>query len=1029
LYTASLRNLYLNSLYCEENQTNMKHCFFFTLFSFFTLFVSAQNFEVSGTVNDGSANTPLAGATVLVKGTTNGVSSDFDGNFTISDVPQGATLVFSYLGFRTQEIAVSSNRAIIVTLEEDLASLDEIIVVGYGTQRKKEITGAVSVISSETIEDLKPIRIEQALQGQVSGVQITSGSGAPGSALNIAIRGISTNGDNRPLILLDGNVIEDLSVVNPGDIESINVLKDATAGIYGVRAANGVILITTKSGSYNSDIKFDFKTYYGFQETTRKIPVLNATEYGLLVNEARTNSGEQPLFTDISALGRGTDWQDEVFDTAPVYSADLTISGGRENSRTSFSMSYLNQDGIVGKDKSTFNRFTSRLSYDLKFLKNFKFNSSIIFSGTERSAILENAIGSVLYNALNNAPTFTVRDEAGAFTLAEGLGNEVINPVHQIDNTHNKTKVRRLSGSFGLNYSFLDNFEVESRMQLNYAEVLGYNFAPTAFYGSGKVFNIQRSTVTEFSNLFRDYTFDAFIKYNNTFGDNHNVNATIGTSIFQTTGRANSFTGFDIPNNSVLNASIDQATNIVNNFQNGGNTFDQRLLSYFGRVQYNYKGKYLLSAVIRRDASSNFGPENKFGYFPSGSVGWIASDESFLENSKVFNFLKFRASYGIIGNDRIPGFRFTSLLNGEGVYVIEDALVFGTAIGALSNPEIRWEEQKTFDVGLDAKFLNNKLDITIDYFNRRTEDLLVQAPVSGILGDAAPGSAPPIVNAGTVENKGFEFSLGYRETLSEDLKFNVNFNVTTLDNEVLFVNSENAFIPGGSFGIGQDFPARMEAGFPIGYFRGLQTDGIFQNQQEIDNHATQEGALPGDIRFVDVNGDGLIDDEDKTNIGDPIPDFTLGINIGVNYKNFDFLAYAFASIGNDIVRNYERFQPLTNRTTYFLDRWTGPGTSNDFPRVTNAATSNLEFSDFFVEDGSFIRIQNIQLGYTFSDTFLKDNQLDNLRVYASVANAFTFTKYQGYDPTATSGAPIGGGIDQGFYPSPRTYLFGLNLKF
>lgn len=1007
----------------------MKHCFFFALFSFFSLITSAQGLQVSGTVYDGTSGGPLAGASIVVKGTANGVSSDFDGNYTISDVPEGATLVFSYLGFQTQEIAVSSSQTLNVTLDEDAESLDQVIVVGYGTQRKKEITGAVSVISAQTIEDLKPARIEQALQGQVPGVQITSGSGAPGSGLNIAIRGISTNGDNRPLILLDGNVIEDLSVVNPGDIESINVLKDATAGIYGVRAANGVILITTKNGSYNSDIKFDFKTYYGFQETTRKIPVLNATEYALLVNEASTNSGEQPPFTDVSGLGQGTDWQDQVFDTAPIFNADLIVSGGGENSRTSFGMSYLTQDGIVGRDKSTFNRFTSRLSYDINFLKNFKFNSSIIFSGTERRAILENAIGSVLYNALNNAPTFTVFDDNGAFTLAEGLGNEVINPVHQVENTHNLTRVRKLSGSFGLNYSFWENFEVESRIQLNYAEVLGSNFSPIAFYGSGKVFNIARSSVTQFGNIFRDYTFDAFARYKNTFGENHNVNITVGTSIFQTTGRFASLTGFDVPGNSVLNATIEQSAGVVDNFQNGGRTFDARLLSYFARLQYDYKGKYLLSGVIRRDGSTKFGPENKFGYFPSGSVGWILTEEEFLKDSKVFNFLKLRASYGIIGNDRIPDFRFVSLLNGEGTYIIDDELVFGTVPGALSNPEIRWEEQKTFDVGLDARFLNSKLDITVDYFNRRTEDLLVVAPVSGILGDAAPGSAPPVVNAGTVENKGIEASVSFREDISDDFSFNININATMLENEVLFVNSENAFIPGGSFGIGQDFPARMEAGFPIGYFRGFQTDGIFQTQEEINNHALQEGALPGDIRFVDVDGDGVITDEDKTNIGDPIPDYTFGINLGINYKNFDFLAYAFASVGNDIVRNYERFQPLTNRTTYFLDRWTGPGTSNDFPRVTNSATSNLQFSDFFVEDGSFLRVQNIQLGYTFSENFLQNNKLDHLRVYASVANAFTFTKYRGYDPTASSGAPIGGGIDLGFYPSPRTYLFGLNVKF
>lgn len=988
----------------------------------------AQQADISGTVVD-ETGMPVPGVNIIEKNTSNGAQTDFDGNFQLTVASDQSIIVLSYIGYKTQELTVGSRRQFQIAMVEDLAQLDEVVVVGYGTQTKKEITGAVSVISAETIEDLKPVRIEQALQGQVAGVQITSGSGAPGSGLNIAIRGISTNGDNRPLILLDGNVIEDLSVVNPADIESINVLKDATAGIYGVRAANGVILITTKNGRLNSEVRFDVKSYYGIQETTRKIPVLNATEYALLVNEARTNGGQAPLFNDISSLGQGTDWQDEVFEAAPIYNVDLTVSGGGEKSRTSFGLSYLNQDGIVGGgDNSKFTRLTSRLSYDLDFLDNFKFTSSIIFSGTKNRNLLENTIGSVLYNAVNNAPTFDIRDENGEFTIAEGLGNEVINPLAQIENTFNTRRVRRLSGSFGLSYNFLEKFTIESRIQANYAEEFGKIFSPIAFYGSGKVFNIERNNITEFANIFRDYTFDNFITYKDNFGD-HNLNVILGSSVFQTTGRFVSFTGFDLPQGSGINADLDLATEIVDNFQNGGNAFDARLLSYFARVQYDYLGKYLFSGVVRRDGSTKFGPQNKFGWFPSASVGWIASDESFLENSGILDFLKFRASYGIIGNDRIPDFRFESVLNGEGVYVIDNELVFGTAIGAISNPEIRWEEQKTFDVGLDAKFFNNALDLTFDYFQRRTEDLLVTAPVSGILGASAPGSAPPVVNAGTVENKGFELSLSYFQQISNDFDFRIGVNGTTLENEVLFVNSDNAFIPGGSFGVGQDFPSRMEAGFPIGYFYGLKTDGIFQTQEEIDNHAVQENATPGDIRFVDMNGDGIITSDDRTNIGDPIPDFTFGFNLSVNYKSFSLQAYAFGSVGNDIVRNYERFQPLTNRSTAFLNRWTGPGSTNEFPKVTTGATSNTQFSDYFVEDGSFLRMQNIQLGYDFQNILKSDGQVDGLTAYVAVQNAFTLTEYQGFDPTASSGAPIGGGIDFGFYPAPRTYLLGVNLNF
>lgn len=1007
----------------------------FTLITFFAICLSAfaQEITVKGIVFESETRAPLLGATVLQKGTTNGITTDFDGNFSLPNVNVGDVLVVSYVGFKTREVIVPLSGSINIFLDSDLAALDEVIIVGYGTQRKKEITGSVSVVSSQSIEELKPVQIEQALQGQVAGVQITPSSGAPGSQIDIKIRGISTNGDNRPLILLDGSVIEDLTVVNPSDIESINVLKDATAGIYGVRAANGVILITTKNGSYGSDLKVNFSSYVGIQQTSRKIPTLNATEYALLVNEARTNGGESPLFTDIGSLGQGTDWQDEVFENAPIYNADINLTGGTKNSRTSFSISYLDQDGIVGGPRANFNRFTSRLSHDRKILKNLKFDSSLLFTGINRENIAENAIGSVLYNALNNSPLFPVRNQDNSFSISEGTGNEVINPVAQIANANNTTRVKRLTGSFALNYKFLENFTAETRMQANYSEVNEFRFFREANFGSGKVFNIARgqSRVEDIDRIFRDYTFDAFVNYNKSFNEVHNLDVTIGTSIFQTTGIRAGFigTGFDRPGGANFNGSVLDANEVISINQNGGATFDSRLLSYFARTQYDYKGKYLFSGVIRRDGSTKFGPENKFGIFPSASAGWIISDEDFLANNNKISFLKLRSSYGVLGNDRIGDFRFQSNLNGEGVYVFEEQLVFGSAIGGLSNPEIRWEKQFTFDVGIDAKFFDNSLDVTLDYFNRRTEDLLLQPQVSGILGGSAPGSSPPFVNAGTIRNRGLEFSVGYRKVLSDNFKYNVNFNVTSLDNEVLEVNGENSFIPGGSFGIGQEPPSRMETGFDIGYFRGFQTNGIFQTQEEVDNHAIQDNAQPGDLRFVDTNGDGVITTDDKVDLGSPIPDFTFGINLGFTFKNFDFVAYAFSQVGNEIVRNYERFNPLTNRSTQFLGRWTGPGSTNEVPRVTTSATQNIQFSDFFVEDGSFIRLQNIQVGYTFSEEFMQNFKLNSVRLYTSVNNLYTFTKYRGYDPTASSGAPIGGGIDQGFYPTPTTFIFGVNVNF
>ena len=992
--------------------------------------IQAQNFEISGNVQDKDSGFPIPGVNIFIKNSSQGVVSDFDGNFKINNVPNGSTLVFSYVGYLTFEVVIRNNNVLNIKLEQDIAKLDEIVVIGYGTQKKKEITGSVAVVSSETIEALKPSRIEQALQGQMAGVNITSQSGSPGSASTISIRGVSTNGDSRPLILVDGNVVEDLSVINPNDIETINVLKDATAGIYGVRAANGVILITTKSGRKNMPLTVEYDAFAGFQQTTRKIPSLNATEYALLVNEAFAANGQALVFTNVLDLGQGTDWQDKVFEDAPIFNNAITIKGGSENSTYAYGSSFLTQDGIVGGKKANFTRFTNRGNYSLNFLENFKLDAGLTFMHTNRKTLSETGLGSVLFNALNMAPTFQIRDNNGDYTIAEGLGNEVINPLAQIENTYNRGQVDKISGNASLSYNFFSHFTAQANYQFNYAKVNSHVFSPVAFYGSGKVFNKDRSEVVETKSFFRDYTFDAFIKYENKINDIHNVNILLGTSVFKTTGEFSGFVGFDVPDNNIANATIEQASGVQNIYPNGNATFDSRLLSYFARMQYDYKGKYLVSGVVRRDGSTKFGPNNKFGYFPSGSIGWVASEEDFLKDNNVLNFLKFRASYGILGNDRIPDFRFVSLLNGEGTYVIDDQLVFGTAIGAVSNPEIRWEKQKTFDVGLDANFFKNQIDITFDYYKKRTEDLLVVPQVSGLLGTTAPGSGAPVVNAGIVENQGFEFSIGYTKVVNDDLKFNVRYNVSTLDNNVVSVSADGDFLSGGSFGVGQDPPSRMEEGFPIGYFRGFVTNGIFQNQDEIDDYPTiNNNVQPGDLRFVDINEDGVIDDDDKTNIGNPLPDATMGINLSIDYKNFDFAAYAFASIGNEIVRNYERNQALTNRSVYYLDRWTGEGTSNSFPRVTSGANSNSLFSDFFVEDGSFIRLQNVQLGYSFSDKVLENSKISKLRFYISASNLVTLTKYRGYDPTASTGEPIGGGIDYGFYPNPKTFLLGMNLKF
>lgn len=988
-----------------------------------------SNSDVSGTVVELGTNEPLIGAFVIVEGTDLGAATDIDGSFALSDVPTDAILTISYLGYTTISVSVYDVQAGPIALSPESAKLDEVVVIGYGSQTKKEITGAVSVISSKSIESLNPTNIEQALQGQTAGVQITGTSGAPGSGSNIRIRGISTNGDNRPLILVDGNVVEDLSVINPNDIESINILKDATAGIYGVRAANGVILITTKTGRKNTALKIDFNAYTGQQFTSRKMPLMNAIEYGALINEAHVAGGSAVPFPNFATFGAGTDWQDEVFDNAPITNFNLTASGGSKKSTYSLGGSYLAQDGIVGKDKAGFERTTLRANYGTAIAQKVKIDGSFIYTYTSRSTLSENALGSVLFNALNMGPNLTVFDDNGDYTLAEGFGNEVINPVAQIANTHNNGKVNKYSGRLGVNIPLINNLSANTAFQFNSADVEGFFFAPIAFYGSGKVFNNDRSVVGENNSLFEDYTYDLTLNYENTF-EAHKLKGLLGMSVFKTTGVFTGFTGFDIPDNDVANASIANASDVVNNFAPlTEGRFDTRLLSYFARAQYDFKNKYLISAVVRRDGSTAFGPQNRFGYFPSVSVGWVLSEEDFVKSSKSIDFAKFRASYGIIGNDRIAGNAFRSVLSGEAAYVFDDQLVFGQAIGTLSNPEIKWEEQKTLNVGLDLSLFNEVVDITVDYFIKRTDDLLVSPPVSGILGASAPGSGAPIVNAGDIENKGLEFHIGYVNNISEKVRLSADINFTTLQNKVLSVNNGIGFIAGGGFGVGQDPPARMEAGLPIGYFYGYETNGLFQSTADVEAHAIQSNAKPGDLRFVDQNNDGIINPDDRVNIGNPIPDMTLGLNFQIDYSGFDFRASGFGSIGNEIVRNYERQQALTNKTSYYLGRWTGANSTDAFPRITTGASPNTLFSDFYVEDGSFFRLQNVQIGYTFSSNSLEKLKMDKLRIYLSANNLLTLTKYQGFDPTISNGAPIGGGFDQGFYPTPTTILFGINAKF
>ncbi len=1012
--------------------------------------------QVSGTVTEAESGAPLPGATVLIKGTTNGTTTDFDGKFQLSDVNSNATLVVSYIGFETQEVAVGNNFNLSIALTTSADALDEIVVIGYGSQRKKEVTGAVSVIDAKTIQKLNPVRAEQALQGQVPGVNITSQSGSPGSGFNIRIRGITTNGDNAPLILVDGNRIVDLNAINPNDIATINIIKDATAGIYGVLAANGVVLITTKSGGKNTDLTFQLSSYTGLQQTSKKLDLMNAFDFAQYVNDAK---GETEFFVYPQT---GTDWQDEVFEQALMSEVNLSAYGGGDKSSYSFGVSYLDQDGIVGGSKNNYERITARINYKYDILDNLELSANALYFEATKQNLAEGGIGAVLYNAVNLNPTMPVYDAEGNFALANDVTQiELINPVAQIANTFNTSRASRLSGIFGLEYTFWKNFTATSKFNYNHATVLEDIFRPEQDYGNGKGANIEGNEVVDNGANYTDWMLDNYITYANTFNDVHDVKVLLGSSLYQTEGLFFGNTGRTETGTNQLGQTVwDSGMVITPRFNeaalaNGADWFDIRLSSLFTRVQYSYQEKYLLSAALRRDVSSRFSSinGNNIGYFPSGSVGWNVSEEAFMQNIDWISQFKIRGSYGIIGNDRsVNPFSYVTRLDGEAtvdpgknVSTIND-LLYGSAAGTLGNINLKWEEQETANIGVDLRLFNQKLIISADAFRKKTKDLLLDPQASALTGVSAPGSGVPFVNAGTVQNEGIEVALGYYGTAGDDFNYNINYNVTTINNEVLSLNGRTTPVSGEyGVGISQTGITRMEPGFALGSYYGYQTNGIYQTKAELDalNAAFRAAnpdadadavyhadAVPGDLRFVDTNGDGQITDKDRTNIGDPIPDLEMGLNIGFAYKNFDFNAYAFASLGHELVRDYERKDLYANRGTYMLERWQGSGTSNSIPRVVSGANINTDkFSDFHVEDASFVRLQNVQLGYDFTNFLAEKSGIKKLRLYLSGNNLFTITDYNGYDPAANTGAPLGGGIDKGFYPVSTTYMLGLNLDF
>lgn len=1020
--------------------------------------LNAQNVLVTGKVTHLVTNDPLIGASISVKGSTTSTITGLSGEFSISVPDKGSVLIISYTGMKIKEYSVAAGISdVIIKLEESAAvTLTDVVVVGYGTQKITNVSGAISTIKSGDIEKLKPVRTEEALQGRASGVNVIQ-NGSPGSKPTVLIRGIPSFSGTDPVVIIDGvpQSLTDLNSINAADIESINVLKDAaTTAIYGVKGGNGVIVVTTKSGKKNQKVSITVNNNYGVQEVLNTIGVLNASEYAAIINEGSTVAGGNVIFPDLSTIGVGTNWQNEVFKTAPMQSHTVSARGGSDKMAYFLSAGYLNQGGIVGgNDKSVFTRgnFTANLSFDLTSKIKFIVNTTGVL--LDSKGIQENSFNSVIGSALNFDPTVsvlnTVPNTVGKYGFSNLLLSEIFNPLTKLENTYNKNVGSKLYGKFELQYDVIKNLKLSTRFGYTKYDGNARSFNPLVFYGPNNVdnsMNADGSTVLGKNNSVAhektsnfNYTWESFANYNFKVKQDHNFETVLGFSVAKISGNAAGATRQDVPFNSWEFADFTAATgnNSVTNTNALAGYYYQyfrRNLSFFARVNYDYRDKYLASFTVRRDGSYAFGVDNKYANFLSGSLGWVVSKEDFFQSNFIDN-LKIRGSYGSIGNENVNP-QFTSIITGgpsyanppnSNGYTFNNIFYPGSTVGSASNDALRWEKQLQMNVGFDMTFYNRKFSLSADYFQKKVDGLLFTPSASLYL-----GTVPiPTANIGSTKSSGVDISLGYNETIGKDLKLNTSVTFTTSTNLVTATNDDGtAKIFGGFYFNGQSQSVTVfEKGFTPGYFYGYKTNGLFQTNEDLTKGATQTGAQPGDIRFVDVNGDGMISAADQTKIGDPFPDFTIGWGLDLEFKNFDFNAFTYASVGNDVYSAYERNANFSNKYRGVLGRWTGAGTTNDArnPRYSfTDANSNIRVSDRYVEDGSFIKIKNIQLGYNFPKSITK-NIFKGLRVYAQVKNAFTFTKYTGFDPEIAGGI-LDSGIDRGAYPQARTYAIGIDIK-
>lgn len=1007
----------------------------------------AQTTPVSGKVTDGQSGESLPGVNVRVKNEGGGAVTNLDGTFRLEASPDD-TLQFSYVGYLTEEVPVGNQTNIEVSLVPDLQTLSEVVVVGYGEQKKSLVTGAISSVKAEEIATVSSTRVEEALQGRTAGVNVVASSGSPGSGMSINIRGAGSNSNSQPLYIVDGVRAGGIEYLDPSEIESVEVLKDAaSAAIYGAAAANGVVIITTKTGTAGEST-ISYSGQYGVQSIGNNLmELMNARQYQEYMEEAGTPG--RPMPSDV-VDEEGTDWFDEIFQTAPQQSHSLNFSGGSEKSTYLIGGTYFKQEGIVGGDKSRFDRFTTRINTDFKVKPWLNIGERFSFSHFKRNAIAENSeFGGLITSALSLDPITPVRYTTGSYPahVLAAIGNplttdengyyygisnyvrgEYGNPIARIANTHGGLNQNKVVGNVYADIEPIEGLKITSRFGIDAAFQRERYWTPTFWYSSESLNTIAGGA--DYQNNWFSWQWENFANYSRQIGE-HDFTILLGTSAIENSWNYVGGTYSGLFKEDDLFAYADFTPNTVDRIGSNGNS--SRLLSYFGRVSYNYQEKYLFNAILRRDGSSLLATGYNVHNYPSVSVGWTISNESFYDGAlaDIMNSAKLRASWGQNGNLSSVGIgewmSTVSVIQPGYVDAMGNYLV-GASPQQIENPELGWETSEQLDIGADLYFFNNRLSFIADYYVKTTRDLLTPGVAFGPAGNELRW-----INGGTVENRGWEFELAYQSVAGADLQYEIGGNFTFIENEVTFLNPTVSEIGGAGVGVGWT-ATFFDLGNPLWYFRGYKTDGIFQNEEQIANYLEANqisrdnyNPNPGDPIVLDTDGDNQITVADQTFIGSPHPDFMFGTRLNLAYKNFDFLFFLQGQVGNEVLLGFGRTdRPTANRPEFFYtNRWTGEGSTNEW-FAANTSSPYVYNSDLMVFDGSYARLRQLQLGYTLPKRWLNSIQGKSLRLYVTLDNYFTFTNYPGMDPEVGSGRSLG--IDRGGYPIPRKAMFGLQFN-